>query len=480
MARVAILITVLLLASAGVIGFLFYEQAMVNRWRDSGDLAAAQREAARASAVASVVCVVLLLVGFFADQIAGGEGKAGAHLAGGVGIVCAAVALYWSARMHAQIRLAPSGPAPPSAADRETLQFSMDDALWLRKLGLPQEARTRLDEALALSPLDESALRLLFNLEGAERMRATIIQPREVFPAPAPSPTDRPRKPSHPKPAPHGMVAVPAGEFIHQNGEHRVLPDFSIDKFEVMNEEYGKFLEAVRRDGDAAFRHPLQPQGKDHTPRYWPATPPKGVAQPGPAKGGDPLFYADTLPVVGVDWFDAWAYAKWAGKRLPTEAEWERAARGPKGYLYPWGNEWDARRTNSPERFPEFALFKRATPTETLLRWADWRLGPAGRKRLAAQRATQAVDATRGDLGDFGVRNMAGNVREWTADRYAIVLDLTTPGPGRKERPELAPIEIAITRGGSWLYGGPTHTNLYRSAARLADRNCFIGFRCAK
>ena len=110
MARVAILITVLLLASAGVIGFLFYEQAMVNRWRDSGDLAAAQREAARASAVASVVCVVLLLVGFFADQIAGGEGKAGAHLAGGVGIVCAAVALYWSARMHAQIRLAPSGP----------------------------------------------------------------------------------------------------------------------------------------------------------------------------------------------------------------------------------------------------------------------------------------------------------------------------------------------------------------------------------
>jgi formylglycine-generating enzyme required for sulfatase activity len=475
MARVGILIAVLLLASAGIIGFLFYEQSVVNRWRDSGEPAAARREAARASAVVSVVAVILLLAGFFADQIAGGEGKSGAHLAGGVGIVCAAVALYWSGRMHAQLRLPTAGSAPPSAADRESLQFSMDDAVWLRKLGLPQEARTRLDEALAVSPLDESALRLLFNLQGAEGTRAAIIQPREVFPAPAPSPTDRPRNPSPAKPiAPRGMVGVPAGEFMYQKGERRVLPGFFIDKFEVTNEDYGKFLEAVRKDGDAAFRHPLQPMGKDHTPRYWPPAP------AGSGRGGDPLFCADDLPVVGVDWFDAWAYAKWAGKRLPTEAEWERAARGSKGTLYPWGNEWDAKRTNSPERFPEFALFKRATATETLLLWADWRVSPAGRKRLATERATLAVDATRGDLGEFGVRNMAGNVREWTADRYAIVLDLTTPGPEREARPELAPIEIAITRGGSWLYGGRTNTNLYRSAARLADRTCFIGFRCAK
>ena len=477
MVRAGILITILLLLSVGIIAFLFYEQSVTDGLRQAGDVAGAKREAARASAVASGVGVALILIGFFAGQaVTGGAGQGGAHLVGGLGIVAAAIAIYWSSRMYAQARVASPGPAPPTAADRETLQYTMDDAVWLRKLGLPQEAQARVDEALALSPLDDSAVKLLFNMEGAAKMRAAILQPREVFPPPEPLPTDRVRKsPRGRAIGPRGMIFVPAGEFTYQNGERCFLPEFFLDKFEVTNGQYAKFLDAVELNGDTPYRHPLQPQGKDHTPRYWPR-----VEGGGTGEGGDPLFYSDNLPVVGVDWFDAWAYAKWEGKRLPTEAEWERAARGPKGYLYPWGNEWDARRANTPERFAEFPQFQAATPEKTLMRWANWCLNPYGRRRLATVRATLPVDANRGDLSDFGARDMAGNVREWTADRYAICLDLAAPGPERKDRPELPPLEIAVTRGGSWLYGGPTHTNLYRTAARLTDRNCFVGFRCAK
>jgi len=421
------------------------------------------------------VGVALLLMGFFSGQIAAGAGgRAAAHLAGGVGIIAAAVAIYWSAAMYAQARTPLVGPEPPTTAQRRALQDAMDDAVWLRKLGLPQEAQAHLDEALTLSPLDEPAIKLLFNMDGAEEIRGKMLQPIETFPPPAPSPTDRVRKsPRSRSVAPRGMVVVPAGEFTYQNGERRILPEFFMDKFEVTNEDYARFLDAVRQNGDGPYRHKDQPSDKaDHTPRYWPRA---------PGEKGDPLFYSDNLPVVGVDWFDAWAYAKWAGKRLPTEAEWERAARGPKGYLYPWGNAWEAWRTNSPERFSEFRNFKRPTLEDTLMRWADWCLSPAGRRWLAAQRATLPVEANRGDLSDFGARNMAGNVREWTADRYAICLDLlSATHPERKERPGLARIEAAITRGGSWLYGGPADTALHRSAARLTERNPYVGFRCAK
>jgi formylglycine-generating enzyme required for sulfatase activity len=479
--------------SAGIIGFLGYQQSVVNDLLAAGDVAGAAQQTMQAWALASVVGVALMLIGFFVDQattdIFPPQGRAllsrsapsptsvwlraGLRLAALVAFVVAAVGIYWSSKMHARTRVATPPLRPTTEADREELRYTMDDAVWLRKLGLPQEARARVDAALAISPLDESAVKLLFNIEGAERMRTAILQPREVFPATEASKLpDHLRRPLHSKkPPPHGMVPVPGGEFVYQHGERRWLPEFFMDKFEVTNDEYANFLDALRRNGDKLFRHPLQPEGKDHTPRYWPN---------GAGSQADLLFYASNLPVVGVDWFDAWAYAKWAGKRLPTEAEWERAARGPAGDLYPWGNEWDAKRTNSPERFAQFTIFKGATQAGALMRWAEWCAAPEGRARLESERAVLPVDANRGDLSAFGVRNMAGNVREWTADRYAIVLDLASSRAEGKERPELAPIEIAVTRGGSWLYGGATSTNLYRSAAQLTARTSYIGFRCAK
>ena len=114
------------------------------------------------------------------------------------------------------------------------------------------------------------------------------------------------------------MVLVPAGEFWmgsddgndDEKPRHRVdLDSYSIDRYEVTNALYKRFMEATARAA----------------PRHWSRSDLNGAAQ----------------PVVGVSWHDADAYCRWAGKRLPTEAEWEKAARGDDGRTYPWGERWE-------------------------------------------------------------------------------------------------------------------------------------------
>lgn len=230
-----------------------------------------------------------------------------------------------------------------------------------------------------------------------------------------------------------GMVRIPAGEFLR--GRSHALPDdglkwvpaimkddrpvrrlrldsFWLDEREVSNEEYAAFVQATGH----------------RAPHHWP----KGVLPPEIAK----------VSVVNVSWEDAAAYAAWAGKRLPTEAEWERACRGnAEGKKYPWGDD---------------------APTASMVRF-NTVSGPVAGCGFVKN--------------DFGLCDMAGNVWEWVADwyekdYYAIAPDSNPRGPESGM--------YRVLRGGSWADEAKYLTCAYRSWARPKERSPNIGFRCAK
>jgi len=192
---------------------------------------------------------------------------------------------------------------------------------------------------------------------------------------------------------------------------------FRIARHEVTNAQYRKFLEAVKIGGDSKFAHPAQPDGKDHTPEYW----------------SDARFNGNEKPVVGVDWYDAYAFAKWARMRLPTTKEWERAARGTTDRLYPWGNEFVAGKCNGY-------------------------LVPTTKSAMPPGSFPQ-------DRSPLGVMDMAGNVMEFTADKF----------PGGSEG-------TVLLKGGAWTKPcrlfGITYARL-RGASRTY-RNTHMGFRCVQ
>jgi len=230
-----------------------------------------------------------------------------------------------------------------------------------------------------------------------------------------------------------GMVFIPAGDFLR--GRTHALPDdglkwyptllkddrplkriyvgaFYLDEHEVTNAEYARFVHAAR-----------------HRPPYnWP--------------GGQRPEGMDNVPVVDVSWEDAAAYARWAGKRLPTEAEWERACRGlAEGRKYPWGDEEP---TRSDARFDSLE-------------------GPG------------ADCSFRRNY--FGLCDMAGNVWEWCADWYEK--DYYARAPEKNPRgPESG--MYRVLRGGSWADESRYLTCAARTWALPAERSPNIGFRCAK
>jgi len=164
------------------------------------------------------------------------------------------------------------------------------------------------------------------------------------------------------------MVLVPAGPFLYgPENEVVELPAFYIDRYEVSRAEYAIFLASMRRTSDHSRCHPTEGRDKDHTPLGWLR----------------PDLSDPTFPVVGLDFWDAYAYARWVGKRLPTEQEWEKAARGTDGRLHPWGNEWDPSRCN-------------------------W--GPAP----SVQRTLLPVDSMPEGRSPYGCHHMLGNAAEWT------------------------------------------------------------------
>ncbi len=225
-------------------------------------------------------------------------------------------------------------------------------------------------------------------------------------------------------PVPTGMLYVPAGSFIMGSDEdsdaekprREVYVDaFFIDKFEVTNAQYLRFVRAVRR-------------------------PPPGPVEPS-APGGHNVWRGANvpreflnLPVVNVAWEDAAAYAAWARKRLPTEAEWEKAARGTDGRRYPWGG--------------------------------DFARGYCNVDGKGAARGGSYPH----DISVFGCFDMAGNVAEWTADWYK-----TYPGGPQRWLYE----GTRVVRGGAWDY----LVNSPRCAKRLPTapwvKSNYLSFRCA-
>lgn len=229
------------------------------------------------------------------------------------------------------------------------------------------------------------------------------------------------------------MVLIPAGEFImginearaDARPEHKVYLDaFYIDKYEVTNVQYYEFLEYIKKTGDHSKCHPDEPKGTDHKPSLW----------------EDDYYNNPEYPVVRIMWYDAYAYAAWAGKRLPTEAEWEKAARGPNGNKWPWGNEWDTAKCHLGEE-------------------------PA------------PVGSVEAGKSFYGCYDMAGSVAEWCADWYEIEYYQHTP-TRNPTGPETG--SQRLLRGGSRFGRGFLLRSTTRKYQEPQVSNIAVGFRCAK
>lgn len=233
-------------------------------------------------------------------------------------------------------------------------------------------------------------------------------------------------RPATPKPAPvtpavpEGMVYIPGGKFVmgrddgssDEGPAHEVeVNPYFLDLHEVTNQEYKKFIDATGRTA----------------PKHW-------------KQNGSYLLAEAGFPVTHVTWDDATSYARWANKRLPTEAEWEYAARGGnREYLYPWGNQWQPGNANIDHKD---------------------RTGPV------------SVGSFDKDVSPFGISDMAGNVSEWVQDFYS---EKHGAPPDQRFR---------VYRGGNFLDPPEKSTTTFRWAdfpvAIPDDQILRVGFRCAR
>jgi sulfatase modifying factor 1 len=239
------------------------------------------------------------------------------------------------------------------------------------------------------------------------------------------------------------------------------LRGYAIDRYEVTNGQYREFLELIEANGDHDKCHAEEPAGKDHRPRYWREYNPllRDPFYASTTPFAPATFIADDKPVVGVDWYDAFAYAAWAGKRLPTEAEWELAARGRDGRRWPWGDDWQWGQANTGGEKRGADVTAKGYEKDGYIYAAPVGNYPEGRS-------------------PFGCDDMAGNVSEWVADwydgeYYRTAPDTDPPGPADG-------CCARVVRGGS-SQSMPSSARCAKRVHREPDfRTYTLGFRCAK
>jgi iron(II)-dependent oxidoreductase len=249
------------------------------------------------------------------------------------------------------------------------------------------EARGRGKTRLPL-PLLAAAVLLVLLLVGATWLYASSRTSQAA-----------PRDPFQPRPDLGEMIAIPGGEFIMGGGasggqQRLTLPTFHLDKYEVANAQYRQFVEETGRSAP------------------W---------------GSYPEARAN-YPVTNISWHEATAYCQWAGKRLPTEAEWEKAARGSDGRLYPWGPEWQDGLANTQED---------------------------------GQSDVSAVGSYPQGVSPYQVHDLAGNAAEWVEDWF---------GPDQQAK---------VIRGGGANAHKKWAQTITRNQAPPTFKQDTVGFRCA-